>query len=148
MDGEKQANVEVEEVGSLEPPLTLSAEVTPLTDSVSKPIVMPDAIFREYPQRKFRLLREAKERIRGVLLDKDAWNVLWQIDGKRTVSQIAANLMLPLDEVVYHTESLRFMGIICALDAIYLPEFIQEKTEKREGDKKRRKSDLFEEEDE
>jgi hypothetical protein len=86
-------------------------------------------------------MREAKERIRGVLLEMDAWNVLWQVDGRRTVAEIADNLRLPLDETVYHVECLKLMGIICAVDAVYLPEFIREKTEKRETDKTRRKTD-------
>ena len=87
------------------------------------------------------MLREAKERIQRVLLDMDTWNVLWQIDGRRSVEEIAVNLTMTVDEVVYHIESLRLMGIICPVDAVYLPDFIQEKTDKNKVNKNRRSSD-------
>lgn len=130
----------IEEVDSLDPPKSKENDGR-AEQTIVHPIAMPPAIYRAYADRQFRLLREAKERVRGVLLDMDTWNVLWQVDGRRTVGEIAENLMLPLNETVYHLECLKLMGIVCPVDAIYLPEFILEKTEKRETGKKRRRSD-------
>ena len=103
--------------------------------------MMPSSLVQAMRKRKFRLLREAKERVQSVLLDMDTWNVLWQIDGRRNVEEVAVNLTMPLDEVIYHMESLRLMGIICAVDAVYLPDFILEKTAKNQVNKNRRQSD-------
>lgn len=105
------------------------------------PVALPSEIYSTYGQRRFRLLREAKDRVRGVLLEMDAWNVLWQIDSRRTVAEIAENLLIPLDVAIYHVECLKLMGIVCPVDAIYLPEFILDKTEKKQTDRRRRRSD-------
>jgi hypothetical protein len=105
------------------------------------PAAMPIRIFQAYKKRKFRLLREAKERVESVLLDMTAWNVLWQVDGRRTVEEIAMNLTLTVEEVIYHIECLRLMRIICPVDAVYLPDFIQEKTAKNHRNQNRRRTD-------
>jgi hypothetical protein len=48
------------------------------------------------------------------------------------------NLALTVEEAVYHIECLRLMRIICPVDAVYLPDFIQEKTAKRLNQNRRR----------
>ena len=113
----------------------------PVAGEVALPFGMPPSIFQSMKKRRFRMLREAKERIQRVLLDMDTWNILWQIDGRRSVEEIAVNLTMTVDEVIYHIESLRLMGIICPVDAVYLPDFIQEKTDKNQVNKNRRSSD-------
>lgn len=105
------------------------------------PTTMPLQIYQAYKKRKFRLLREAKERIESVLLDMTAWNVLWQVDGRRSVEEIAMNLALTVEEVIYHIECLRLMNIVCPVDAVYLPDFIQEKTAKNRQNQNRRRTD-------
>lgn len=103
---------------------------------------MPVTIYDSYKHKKFRLLREAKQRLKTSLFERDVWNVLWQVDGKRTVEDISKNLIIPLEEVIYHIESLRLIGIICSLDAVFLPDFIYEKTNKEDDSRSRRKEDL------
>ena len=137
-------SIKITAVDALEPP-TVYVEV-PVTDAqplLQTPVAMglPESLRQEYASKRLRLLREAKQRLKGVLLERDTWNVLWQIDGKRSVAEIADNLMLPLGEVIYHTESLRLMAIICAVDAVYLPDFVQEKTKRKTDHPQRRKSD-------
>lgn len=105
------------------------------------PMAMPLSVYQAYKKRKFRLLREAKERIESVLLEMAAWNVLWQVDGRRSVEEIAMNLTMTIEETVYHIECLRLMRIICPVDAVYLPDFIMQKTAKGRLNQSRRRSD-------
>lgn len=132
--------VSIREADTLDPPGETDAadRESDIDPSPLLPIGMPLPIYLAYKKRKFRLLREAKERIESVLLDMTAWNVLWQVDGRRSVEEIAINLALTVEEVVYHIECLRLMRIICPVDAVYLPDFIQEKTAKRLNQNRRR----------
>ncbi len=133
-------NIVVEEVENLEFPVAGSIQSKIPAPGFSTSGV-PQTLYEIYKKKKFRMLREAKQRMKTILLESDTWNVLWQIDGKNSVESIASNLAMPVEEVIYHTESLRMIGIICAVDAIYLPDFIQEKTNKAGGNQLRRKGD-------
>lgn len=128
--------VGIEEVDALDLPDNMNMTGEETVTGRGLP-VLPDA----YKRRKFRLLREAKEQIESVLLDMIAWNVLWQVDGRRSVEEIAMNLALTVEETVYHIECLRLMRIICPVDAVYLPDFIREKTAKNHLNQNRRRSD-------
>ncbi|MBA3582187.1 MAG: hypothetical protein H0W44_07020 [Gammaproteobacteria bacterium] len=90
---------------------------------------------------RFRLLREARERVKQLMLETVAWNILWQINGKRSVADISETLSLNADLVVYHIESLRLMGVICPVGAVSLPNFIKEKTGKNFNNQARRSVD-------
>lgn len=135
-----KSTVSIKEADMLEPPgETEAADGEGDIDTGRLlPAGMPMPIYQAYKKRKFRLLREAKKQIESVLLDMTAWNVLWQVDGRRSVEEIAMNLALTVEEAVYHIECLRLMRIICPVDAVYLPDFIQEKTAKRLNQNRRR----------
>lgn len=137
----EEEKIVIEEVTALDMPATVTTTIKPHAPSTSAVVSVPADVYRQYGQRKFRLLREAKDRVKSTLLDMDTWNVLWQIDGRRTINEVAENLMMPLEVVVYHVECLKYMGIICPQGAVYLPEFIVEKTEKRMANRMRRKED-------
>lgn len=134
--------VNIKEVDALDlPEETDASDMDSADTGLVLPTTMPLQIYHAYKKRKFRLLREAKERIESVLLDMTAWNVLWQVDGRRSVEEIAMNLALTVEETVYHIECLRLMRIICPVDAVYLPDFIQEKTAKNRLNQNRRRTD-------
>ena len=138
----EEIKIGIEEVQSLDMPVKTSTDKKPVAEiSLPGMMTIPSGIYKHYGQRKFRLLREAKERLKTTLLDMDTWNTLWQIDGRRTVAQVSENLMMPLEIVVYHVECLKYMGIVCPVGAIYLPEFIIEKTEKKPTYEGKRKED-------
>lgn len=135
--------VSIKEVEELDfPGESSTADLHGVVDDVPLlPAAMPMQIYQAYKKRKFRLLREAKERVESLLLDMNAWNVLWQVDGRRTVEEIAVTLTMPVEEAIYHIECLRLMRIICPVDAVYLPDFIQEKTAKNRQNQNRRRTD-------
>ncbi|MBA3582191.1 MAG: hypothetical protein H0W44_07040 [Gammaproteobacteria bacterium] len=90
-------------------------------------------VIQKVSARVFRLVRGAKEKVKDLMLEQEAWSILWNVNGKNTATQIAEILKAPLLEVVYQIESLRLLGLVCPVDSISLPTFIKTKGKKADN---------------